>query len=326
MRLVLAVRRLVRYVIKFERNKPACVLLFVAVGASVAEKGVMAWYARLRGVPAILFPRGGGLIDACRSSRVHARWVKVAFGGARMMFCQSAAWQRFAIDTLGFAPTQAPVVQNWTATPELVRIGHARRPKDGPGGTRLLFLGWLDREKGVAELLEACRLLSAHRRFTLDVVGEGNFSAPARDFVARHGLESLVRFHGWLQADALLQIFADDEVLVLPSWAEGLPNAMIEAMAAGLAVVVTSVGGIPDVVTDRRNALVVPPRDVAALADALARVIDDPALGEHLGRAAAELAEREFGVERAADLIVQHIERLTRVAAATTAAPSVRVD
>jgi len=308
---VLALRRLVRYMISFERRKPDCVLLFVAVGASVAEKGVMAWYARLRGVPAILFPRGGGLIDACRNSSFHARWVNVAFGGARTMFCQSAAWQRFAVDTLSFAPSEAPVIENWTATPDLLRIGRARQQLDGSRAPRLLFVGWLDREKGAAELLEACRLLSTHRRFTLDVVGEGNFSAAARDFVSRHGLESQVRFRGWLHGDALLQTFVDSDLLALPSWAEGLPNAMIEAMAAGLVVVVTCVGGIPDVVTDRENALLIPPRDVAALADALARVIDDGALRERLGRAAHALAERQFGVERAADLMVNHIERLS---------------
>ena len=314
-RFVLAVRRVGCYVWRFERRRPDAVLLFAAVGASLVEKGAMAWYARLRGVAAFLFPRGGGILDECRTSRVTRWWVGIAFRGARKVFCQSETWQRFAVETLGIPLQNAPVIPNWTASRELLAVGRARQPgREGP--VRLLFLGWLDREKGAGELLEACRKVASAHEITLDIVGEGNYSEIARQFVADHGLTRIVGFNGWLDAEELVAALAAADVLVLPSWAEGLPNAMIEAMASRLAVVVSSVGGIPDVVVNGEHALLVPPRDAAALEVALTRIIDDPVLRNRLADAGHALAEDRFNVERAVDQMVGEFIALRQGSAA----------
>jgi glycosyltransferase involved in cell wall biosynthesis len=304
-RALLAIQRITRYVGRFERQRPNAVLLFAAVGASLLEKGAMAWYARLRGVPALLFPRGGGIIDASRDSAFTRWWVKLVFRGASKILCQSERWQGFAVETLKFSLQDAPVISNWTASPELLALGRARGTVTLSAKIpRLLFMGWMDREKGVSELLEACRRLAATRRFTLHFAGEGTCSEFARSFVESHNLESVVKFNGWLRGDDLLAALAAADVFVLPSWAEGLPNAMIEAMAARLAVVVTSVGSVPDVVIDGMHALLIPPRDVGALEEALARVIDDCSLRSRLADAGHVLAEKRFDVERAVDQLV----------------------
>lgn len=303
-RLLLAARRFFTYMVQFERRRPDVVLLFTAIGASVVEKGAMAWYARIRGVPALIFPRGGPLVDACHRSRFTRSWVRFAFRGARTILCQGPDWQRFAVDLLGVRREDAPIILNWTATPALLAIGRDRHFAAGDCPVRLLFLGWVDREKGIFELVEACRQLSKSSRFVLNIVGEGSASASVRDLVARHKLDSIVHFSGWLEGQALEDALSEAEVLVLPSWAEGLPNAMIEAMAARLAVVVSAVGNVPDVVVDEREALLVPPQDISALQFALARVIEDSALRRQLGDAAFLLAEREFGAEQAVDRIL----------------------
>jgi glycosyltransferase involved in cell wall biosynthesis len=108
-------------------------------------------------------------------------------------------------------------------------------------------------------------------------------------------------------------------VLVLPSWAEGLPNAVVEAMAARLAVVVTGVGAIPDVITDHRSGLLVTPQDSQSLRVAMAEVIDDDALRERLAAEAYKIAVRDFGVEAAADKLLLEIKN-TVAAARTTGA------
>lgn len=311
-RSLLAMRRLVRYAWRFERQPPDAVLLFAALGASMVEKGAMAWYARWRGVPAFLFPRGGGIVDQYHASRFTRWWVKIVFRGARKILCQSPRWQQFAVDSLGFRREDAPVISNWTASPELLAIGRARHSGSaGPVG--LLFLGWLDREKGIGELLEACRELAGSHTFTLNVVGEGNQSKQARAFVARHGLEGRIAFSGWLQGSELLAAVAAADVLVLPSWAEGLPNAMIEALAARLAVVVSRVGSVPDVVVDGTHALLVPPRDVGALATALVRIVEEPELRHRLADAGHALAAERFDVERAVNQMIAEFHALCAV-------------
>lgn len=297
-RLLLAVKRFVLFLVLFESRRPDSVLLFVSVGASIVEKGAMAWYARLRGVPAFMFPRGGAVIDGCRQSRFTASWVRLAFGGARKVLCQGPAWQRFAVKQLGKTLDDAPIIPNWTATPALLAIGK-RRSMHSPLPVHLLFVGWVERKKGIFELLDACRQLRGTHSFTLEIVGEGNASAAAKAYVAEHGLEDRVRFRGWLLGKELEDVFANSDVLVLPSWAEGLPNAMIEAMAAKLAVVVSAVGNVPDVVTDGREALLVPPQDVPALTEALDRVIGDAGLRSRMGDAAFSLASSHWGVEQA---------------------------
>jgi glycosyltransferase involved in cell wall biosynthesis len=320
-RLLLAIPRFFRFVDRFERTRPDVIVLFVALGASVIEKGAMAWYARCRAVPAIMFPRGGGLMVACEASAFTMAWVRAAFRGARRVFCQSPHWQRFAQDHLGFSAADTPVIPNWTATEDLLNVGRRRlaadsesRPDDLP--VRLVFVGWLDFEKGLRELITACETLAPRLRFRLDLVGEGNSSAWARERVQASGLGDRVTFRGWLTGADLVQAFAQADVLVLPSWAEGLPNAMIEAMAAGLAVVVTRVGSVPDVVTDGRDALLVPIRDTEALTAALTHVITDADTRRRLGAAAHQQAATLFDAESSVGLMVEQFHALARISPA----------
>ena len=302
----LALKRMPSYVAALERSRPDAVILFVAAGMSVVDKGAMGWYARLRGVPALLLPCGGPVLDACRRSRLARLGVRCAFGGGRMMLCQGQAWQRFAIDMMGFAPEAAPIIPNWTASRELLELGHARRPR--AAAPRALFAGWLDREKGIAELLEASRGLATQHRFTLYLAGEGNMSAAARAFVAEHRLEEVVRFCGWLPEEQLREQYAQADIFVLPSWSEGLPNALIEAMAAGLAIIATPVGNITTAVEDGTSALLVPPRDPVALRGALERLLADGELRQALGSAAHEVAALKFAAEPAVDRIIAAVK------------------
>ena len=228
------------------------------------------------------------------------------------MLCQGPAWQRFALTSLGFGAKDAPIVPNWTATPALLAIGRARPPVAEGEPVRLLFVGWLEEKKGIFELIEACRLLAGSHEFVLNVVGEGNASCSAHDLVAEQDLAPIVSFSGWLKGENLERAFADADVLVLPSWAEGLPNAMIEAMAAKLAVVVSSVGNIPDVVVDGRDVLLVPPRDISALRNAMAKVIEDKGLRRQLADNGFSMAERQFGAEEAANRLLIAVRETIR--------------
>jgi glycosyltransferase involved in cell wall biosynthesis len=308
-RLLLAVRRFVRFIISFERRRPDAVLLFVAVGASVIEKGAMARYSRIRGVPILMFPRGGRLIDICERSSFTSWWTKLAFSSARKVLCQGTKWQEFSVETLGFSRNDAPIIANWTASQALVEISKTRDVDIDSGIVRFLFLGWVDQEKGVLELLEACLNLSKSRQFTLDIVGEGNFSIMAREYVTKNELDSVIRFHGWLKGADLELMFKKTNVLVLPSWAEGLPNAMVEAMAAKLAIIATTVGNIPDVITDGVSGLLVPPRDSDALTQAFIKLADEPVVRSRIADAGNVIAKERFAVEPAVELLLSAIEQ-----------------
>ena len=288
-------------------EQPDAVILFTSAGASVLEKGIMAWMVRLRRIPVFLFPRGGSLIQTVRASRFQRAWVTVAMRGSTHILCQGPAWQCFAKDVLGYSESSSPIVQNWTATDSMLMIGDTRSFTSKVDTSQLLFLGWLEREKGIFELLEVClSLLQKERKFRLIIAGRGNAEEQARAFVQSHGLAEIIEFAGWVQGEAKEVLLAKSDILVLPSWAEGFPNAIIEAMAAKLAVVVTTVGNIPDLITDRQQALLVTPKDKEALEQAIEQLLLDPQFKVELAERGHAFARDNFSVE-------QGVARLTEV-------------
>jgi glycosyltransferase involved in cell wall biosynthesis len=100
----------------------------------------------------------------------------------------------------------------------------------------------------------------------------------------------VARWVGWLDAEAKEHAFQKADIVVLPSTSEGLPIALLEALAYGSAVIATSVGSIPEVVRNGREALLVPPRDAGALADAILELAADPQRRRTLGERARERA------------------------------------
>lgn len=311
-RAILAVRRFAVFLTQLVRQRPDAVVLFTALGASVIEKGAMAWVARLFGVPALVFPRGAGLIDIAAKSNLQRSWIRCALRGATHFLCQGPAWQRFAVDVIGFSPSRAPIVPNWTASEHLLAIGRNRLSPGGRQTIRILFLGWLEREKGIFELLQACAALSDSYAFELTIAGRGRAEETAVDCVRRSPLSGRTQFVGWVGAAERDRLLGASDVLILPSWAEGLPNAMIEAMAAGLAVVVSAVGNVPDVVTDESEALLVPPQNVAALQAAIQRLLDDRVLLVALAARGHAFVNRFYAVEPAVKALSDAIDSAIR--------------
>jgi glycosyltransferase involved in cell wall biosynthesis len=167
-----------------------------------------------------------------------------------------------------------------------------RRPERG----RFLYAGRIARGKGVLDLVHAVsRCESRIQRLVL----AGASSDPAFDAVLRHairelGLDSLVELVGLLDEPALLDEFARAEALILPSYQETAPMVVQQAMAAGLAVVATDVGGIPHQIEQEVTGLLFRPGDVARLADLLTRFDVDPTLGPRLGRGGKSVATARY--------------------------------
>lgn len=307
-RLFGAVIRTAKYLFSLLFNRPDGVLLFAAVGPSIAEKGLMAWAARIMGVPASMFPRGAQVIEAAQESPLQKLWIKAAMRGATQMLCQGPAWRRFAIDELGFQSSQCAIIYNWTATPELLQIGERRGPPSVNKIPTILFLGWLEREKGVFELLGACRRLSEKYEFRLQIAGNGNAEKQAKEFVLNCKMEGVVEFVGWVHGERKRQLLAEADILALPSWIEGFPNTVIEAMAAKLAVVVSAVGNVPDILSDREQALIIPPKNEEVLFRALDELICKPAFRASLADNGFAFARDNFSTDSAISHLIRSVK------------------
>jgi glycosyltransferase involved in cell wall biosynthesis len=170
----------------------------------------------------------------------------------------------------------------------------------------LLFLGQLGRRKGTSDLFHALAQVDADWRLVL--AGDGEIRE-MQELAARLSLSPRCRFTGWVGRDAVGVLLDQAEVLVLPSHAEGLPLAVLEAMARGLAIVTTPVGALPEVVQPWLSGVLVQPGDVAALAESLERLIADDRLRWRLGAAARAIYEREFRLDRMIeDLLAEYGE------------------
>jgi glycosyltransferase involved in cell wall biosynthesis len=146
--------------------------------------------------------------------------------------------------------------------------------EDKPQGKRILFIGNLLDTKGVHELIEAFAALG-EKEATLDLIGDGPARAALERRIGELGLTSLVVLHGRVPHEQLAKLLPRYSVLALPSYSEGVPNVVVEALACGVPVVTTPVGGIPEVVQGDCGILV-PPRDVKALAEGLQTALAQP--------------------------------------------------
>lgn len=169
---------------------------------------------------------------------------------------------------------------------------HERRPN------LILFLGRLEAAKGIFDLLEAVAALrGAFPDVRLVCAGDGNRIAVARH-AERLGIADAVKFTGWVGPSGKRALLETAALFALPSYREGLPIGLCEAMAAGVPVVASAVGGIPEVLTDGVSGLLVAPGDKATLERHLRRLLTDRALAARLGAAARETAGLRFAPER----------------------------
>jgi glycosyltransferase involved in cell wall biosynthesis len=159
----------------------------------------------------------------------------------------------------------------------------AFQPKPITRPSHLIAVGRLSPEKGHITLLTALKsMIESGQSVLLEIVGSGPFEPQIRDQVEMLGLGGHVLLSGELTPTQVRERLAIADIFVMPSYSEGLPVSVMEAMAMGVPVVTTWISGIPELAVDGRTALTVPPSNSERLADALGRVVADAALREIL--------------------------------------------
>lgn len=194
----------------------------------------------------------------------------------------------------GFSPEQIVRIPNCVDTAVF-----APPPKPAVSGN-ILFAGRLDKMKGVDVLLASIAELRA-RGVTCccTIVGDGPSKKELEQRAAALALNGQVVFTG--PRPDIVSYLHQASAFVLPSHSEGMPNVILEAMACGLPIVATAVGGIPDIIQNGRNGLLIPPGDAAALAAALAALLNDADLAARLGSQARSDAECRYSITSVVD-------------------------
>jgi len=177
--------------------------------------------------------------------------------------------------------------------------------------TIVLYAGYLARRKGVYELLDAFDgVCSTHRDVMLVMCGGGSEQSELKRLVQNKGIEGIVRLVGEVEPEQMSKWMQASDLFVLASHTEGMPNVVMEAMASGLAVIATSVGGLPAAIGDCEGAILIPPKDIEALQKAIADLVSCREFRERMGAAGRKRAEEKFSVDRNAHAILNYLEKV----------------
>lgn len=222
---------------------------------------------RLSGISYSFTVHGPDEFDAPRALELREKIADAAFvagvssfgRGQLMRWANPADWDRIAVVRCAVAP----------------RFLHDSEPVRIESNRRLLCVARLSAQKGLPLLIEAVARMDQQQPFTLDIIGDGEERADIEAQIERLGLGQRVRLLGWRHADAVQDELSRARAFVLPSFAEGLPVVLMEAMAVGRPVIATAIAGVPELV-DAQTGWLVPSGSSEALADAMQAALDAP--------------------------------------------------
>lgn len=194
----------------------------------------------------------------------------------------SEQWRDF-FNSIGFSNTE--VINNVIPVPQIA-------PKASSDGKfHVVFLGKITEAKGIYDLIDALR--ANRERFAgklvLHVGGNGEVDR-FRSLTADPALSDMITYEGWVEGTKKAGLFNQMDALILPSYIEGVPICLLEAMSYGKPVITTPIGGIPSIVTDGHNGLIVQPGDKDGIAAALSKLIDNPSLSTEMGHNGLDVA------------------------------------
>jgi colanic acid/amylovoran biosynthesis glycosyltransferase len=206
------------------------------------------------------------------------------YGRSQLMkFSKPVEWTKFHVARLGVDPA----------------LYSARPFRENPSSFEILFVGRLAAVKGPHILVAALeRLIQQGRQVRLRFVGDGPERAALEISVTARGLNPHVMFEGWQNAEQVRALYQQADIFALPSFAEGIPVVLMEAMAMEIPCVTTRITGIPELIRDQVDGLLVPPANDEELAAAIARLMDDSELRRRIGRAGRQRVVEDYDLRR----------------------------
>jgi glycosyltransferase involved in cell wall biosynthesis len=290
---------------EFRRARPAIVhthLIHADLHGLVA--------ARLAAVPIVVTTRHN--LNPFRSRPLSRLLHRLYWPRVDGCIAVSEGVARFAVEIEGAPPARVRTIRHGLAEPAPDPDRAALRARLGIGeGERIVgMVGRLVEQKGFAFGLEAfARIADRFPDGRLLIAGDGPLRRELERRAETLGLSGRVLFLGWCPDAAALMGALD--LLLVPSLWEGFGLVILEAMARGLPVIASAVGGIPEVVVAGTTGILVQPRDVDGISRALAELLDDGARRQHLGQAARERVRENFGAQR---MVAQTIELYNELA------------
>jgi glycosyltransferase involved in cell wall biosynthesis len=267
----------------------------LAAGGSAYRKAILGRAAHHLGIPYVVHLHG---------SRFHQFWSNTSDYCARAvdrLFVESAEiivlgrfWENLIVSRLPSMKSKVTILPNATAPAGRAGASRVNGAASDPR-VRISFLGELGARKGTPQLVEALSRLAPRNDWRATIAGNGDVEQ-TRERARQLGIADRVAVPGWLDAEGVNDVLDKTDIFVLPSFAENLPMAILEAFARGIAVIATPVGAVPEVVDHGRNGLIVKVGVVGDLAATLGLLISDGELRERLGANARQDHSRRYDI------------------------------
>jgi glycosyltransferase involved in cell wall biosynthesis len=294
------VRGALQFMVEMIRFRPNVIHLHTSARGSFVRKAALLWISRPFRIPVVMHMHASGFPAFYEAAPRPARMaIRATLRRADAFIALGEVWSSRMREIV----PEARII----AVPNAVRLGHRTTQPEQGEPVRVVFLGRIGDHKGAFNLLDAWAKLTREPDFgsgphvaaQLSMAGDGD-AQRARRQIRELDLHDSVELHDWLSEAEVGDLLDRAHVLVLPSRNEGQPMAVLEAMARGMCVIATDVGGIPEMIGDDCGILIAP-EDTEAIVAALRRVVNDPELRARCGAAAHTRVENNFEVD-----VVQH--------------------
>lgn len=277
------------------RHRPALVHIHTCSGLTFYRSILDLWLSKLFRAQVLLHIRGGRFHEFLSQLSGITHWlVRRTLLRADGVIVLGAVW---AERLYHFDPRiRLTVIHNGVVSIE----NEPRQTNDEI--VRIVFVGTLKQTKGIDDLIQAVAELPERMRAGLEVrlIGPDpdRRAADVAGRITRLRLQQTIVMTGALSPEQVREELRRASIFVLPSYAEGLPNALLEAMACGLPCVTSSVGAVSELITNGSQGILIRPGDTKALTDALRRLIEQPVLRRRLGQSAQLRASRDFSQDK----------------------------
>lgn len=281
--------------------------IHISDGGSILRKAIITLVSLLFGKPVVMHAHGAEFhLTYAKLPKIFQQAVNWIFYQCQCFIVLSNNWQDYYVNNLGLNKKKVVVLPNPTELPEHIP------ERENQTLIKFVFCGRVGQRKGAFDLINAFANLSEDEqsKSQLILAGDGEIEK-AQQLVAELKLKEKVTFLGWINSRQRDELLSQADVFILPSYNEGLPMAILEAMGWGLPVITTPVGGIPELVIAHQNGLLVTPGDIQQLAAAMKLVLNNEYLRISLGQVARENVQK-FDIKKYSHILANIYHSLTK--------------
>lgn len=286
------------YLLYLIKARPEIIHIHSASRASFYRKSFFIIVAKLLANKVIFHLHGGEFMEfyTNESSRLRRNIIKTILIKTDLVIALSNSWEKRLHSILPTLPIK--VLPNAITIPDSISISSHKVPV-------IIFIGRVEQKKGFPDLMAAAEILKSRKvNFNCIICGDGDIKY-WKDQCAAKNLSNEFDFKGWVTNSLKHDLLCESDIFVLPSYNEGMPMSVLEAMAYGIPVIATTVGGIPEIINNGVNGFLIHIGDIIALADKLEILLLNKDFAKQIGQAGRQTVQQKFDLNKSIEKLIK---------------------